>query len=211
MKPRSIPRPRVNALLFSNNTADADAVDMARKYYEQTKAKFGDKNLGTAVARGYVALALARTNKPAEAIVEFRATIPVLLDAARAGDDEDGATAVARENRVRGDCRELSRISSPATRPTPAPDIGEETFRLADVVRGQAVERALSASSARAAAKNPALAELVRKEQDLGKQIAAVVGNLNNMLGMRAGGARRRGGQGRANRPRKIEDRTRGD
>ncbi len=172
---------RVNALLSSNNTTDADAVDMSRKYYEQVKAKFGDKNITTAVARGYVAISLARFGKPAEAIAEFRATIPALLDATRAADDEDGATAVARESRVRAIVENylvfLARNPSYA-----GSDIGEETFRLADVVRGQAVERALSASSSRAAAKDPALAELVRKEQDLGKQTAAVVGNLNNML-----------------------------
>jgi CHAT domain-containing protein/tetratricopeptide (TPR) repeat protein len=174
---------RVNALLFSNNMADADAVDMARKYYERTKARQGEKSIVTAVARGYVALSLARTGKPAEAMKEFRATIPVLLDAARDGDDEDGATAVAREARVRVIVEGY--LGFLARNPTLAgTDIGEETFRLADVVRGQAVERALSASSARAAAKDKALADLVRKEQDLGKEIAAVIGNLNNMLGM---------------------------
>ena len=57
-----------------------------------------------------------------------------------------------------------------------------ETFALADAVRGQSVQKALSASSARSVAKDPALAELVRKEQDLGKQINAQLGALNNAL-----------------------------
>ena len=139
-------------LLFSNNTTDADAVDMARKYYARTKARLGERNLQTVVARGFIALSLARTNKPAEAADEFRATVPLLIELAREGDDEDGATAVAREGRVRviveGYLAFLSRNPSHATS-----DIGEETFKLADIVRGQAVERALSASSARASAK----------------------------------------------------------
>ncbi|HVG52016.1 MAG TPA: CHAT domain-containing protein, partial [Xanthobacteraceae bacterium] len=172
---------RVNALLNSNNTTDADAVEMSRKFYEINKARLGERNLTTAVARGYIALSLMRTGKLAEAAAEYRATIPLLMELLREGDDEDGATAVAREARVRGIVEGylffLSRNPQYA-----ASDIGEETFRLADVVRGQAVERALSASSARAAAKDPALAELVRKEQDFGKQISAVVGTLNNML-----------------------------
>ncbi|MGZ5827787.1 MAG: CHAT domain-containing tetratricopeptide repeat protein [Xanthobacteraceae bacterium] len=172
---------RVNALLFSNNTTDADAVEMARKYYERTKARLGERNLQTVVARGFIALSLARTNKPAEAAAEFRAAVPLLIELAREGDDEDGATAVAREGRVRviveGYLAFLSRNPSHATG-----DIGEETFKFADVVRGQAVERALSASSARASAKDPALAELVRKEQDVEKQLSAVVGTLNNLL-----------------------------
>jgi CHAT domain-containing protein len=44
------------------------------------------------------------------------------------------------------------------------------------------VQQALAASSARAAAKDPALAELVRKEQDLTKQVNAQLGTLNNVL-----------------------------
>ena len=46
-----------------------------------------------------------------------------------------------------------------------------ETFSLVDAIRGQSVQQALSASSARASVKDPALAELVRKEQDLSKQV----------------------------------------
>jgi len=49
-------------------------------------------------------------------------------------------------------------------------------------IRGHSVQQALAASSARAAAKDPALAELVRKEQDLTKQVNAALGTLNNVL-----------------------------
>ena len=42
----------------------------------------------------------------------------------------------------------------------------DEAFRLADAVRGQVVQRALGASGARVAVRNPVLADLVRKEQD---------------------------------------------
>jgi CHAT domain-containing protein len=65
-----------------------------------------------------------------------------------------------------------------------AGEIGEETFALADAVRGHSVQQALAASSARAAAKDPALAELVRKEQDLSKQVNAQLGMLNNVLSL---------------------------
>src|SRR5262249_8430567 len=56
------------------------------------------------------------------------------------------------------------------------------TFGLADAIRGHSVQQALAASSARAAARDPALAELVRKEQDLTKQVNAQLGALNNVL-----------------------------
>ena len=65
--------------------------------------------------------------------------------------------------------------------------LAEETFTLADVLRGQSVQRALQASSVRSAAQNPALAVLVRSEQDLNKQIGASVGALNNLLAQPSG------------------------
>ena len=48
------------------------------------------------------------------------------------------------------------------------------------------MQKALSASSARSVAKDPALADLVRQEQDLGKQINAQLGALNNALSSNA-------------------------
>jgi tetratricopeptide (TPR) repeat protein len=51
-------------------------------------------------------------------------------------------------------------------------------------VRGRSVQRALAASGARASIKDPALAELVRKEQDLDKQVSAQLGLLNNILAL---------------------------
>jgi CHAT domain-containing protein len=71
-----------------------------------------------------------------------------------------------------------------ARNPGVAGEIGEETFSLADAVRARSVQQALAASSARAAAKDPALAGLVRKEQDLVKQVNAQLGTLNNALSL---------------------------
>jgi hypothetical protein len=52
------------------------------------------------------------------------------------------------------------------------------------LIRGHVVQKALAASGARAAARNPALAELARNVQDLEKQIAAQLGVLNNTLAL---------------------------
>src|SRR5262249_14786825 len=61
-------------------------------------------------------------------------------------------------------------------------DVGAETFQIAEAIRDRSVERALAASSARAVAGDPALADLVRKEQDLEKEIGTEVGSLTAML-----------------------------
>jgi CHAT domain-containing protein len=52
------------------------------------------------------------------------------------------------------------------------------------VLRGQSVQRALQASSARSAIGNPELAKLVRVAQDGEKRIGAAVATLNNLLAL---------------------------
>jgi CHAT domain-containing protein len=60
----------------------------------------------------------------------------------------------------------------------------EETFGYGDVLRGQSVQRALQASSARSKIKDPVLAQLVRDSQDGEKKIGAAVATLNNLLSL---------------------------
>ena len=88
---------------------------------------------------------------------------------------------------IEGYLRLVSR--NPALAPA---SVIEETFGYADVLRGQSVQRALQASSARSAAQDPVLAQLVRASQDTDKQIGAAVGRLNNLLTAPAPSATRR-------------------
>lgn len=172
---------RVNALLATGSTADV--AGMAKEALAAEKARSGENSFNTAVARGFLAMSYARTNRRTEAAAEFKTAIPVLIAPSQTTADEDGASAVARELRIRLIVE--SYIGFLARSPNLAGgDVAEETFRLADVVRGHGVERALAASSARAAAKDPALAELARKEQDLKKQVGAALGALNNLLAL---------------------------
>ena len=107
--------------------------------------------------------------------------IPVLLTASGGSDDDAGSTAAAREGRVRFVVEGYLRVL--ALNPAMAPaNVAEETFGYADVLRGQSVQRALQASSARAATDKPELAKLVRASQDGEKQIGAAVATLNNLL-----------------------------
>lgn len=111
----------------------------------------------------------------------FRECIPVLLSVSGAADDDSGTTAAAREGRTRTVIEGYLRLLSYNPMLAPA-SVLEETFGYADVLRGQSVQRALQASSARSAAKDPVLAQLVRASQDVDKQIGAAVGTLNNLL-----------------------------
>jgi CHAT domain-containing protein len=170
---------RVSVMLIQGDAANA--LEIAQRTFERERSRSGDKSLNTAVARGYYAIALARSSKPAEALQAFRESIPVLLTTTGGSDDDSGSTAAAREGRTRFVIEGYLRVL--ALNPALAgPNVAEETFGYADLLRGQAVQRALQASSARSATDNPELADLIRASQDGEKKIGAAVASLNNLL-----------------------------
>ncbi len=157
-------------------------------------ARVGDGHFDTASARGTLAVGLMRAGRNAEAAREFKAAIPIMLSAARENADDENTTVVAaRTLRLQNTVESYFLL---LTRDAAAGDVGEETFALADAVRGQSVQQALAASSARAAAKDPKLAELVRKEQDLAKQVNAQLGTLEQCALAAIERARREGRAG---------------
>jgi CHAT domain-containing protein len=159
------------------------ALQAAQNAYDRERKASGDKSFNTAIARGYYAAALARNSRPAEALAAFKESIPVVLNTSGGSDDDSGSTAAARESRIRFVVEGYIRLL--ALNPSVSgANVAEETFSLADVLRGQSVQRALQASSVRSAAKNPELAALVRTSQDTDKRIGAAVATLNNLLAL---------------------------
>ena len=118
------------------------------------------------------------------ALQAFKESLPVLLSSSGGGDDDSGTTAAAREGPSPVRDRRLSAAAQPQSVDSHSASVVEETFGYADVLRGQSVQRALQASSARSATKNPVLAKLVRASQDTEKQIGAAVATLNNLLAL---------------------------
>ena len=172
---------RVSVMLTQGNYDNA--LEIAQRTFDRERGRSGDKSFNTAVARGYLAITLARKSKTVEALQAFKESIPVLLTASGGSDDDAGSTAAAREGRVRFVVEGYLRVL--ALNPSIAPtNVAEETFGYADVLRGQSVQRALQASSARSAIDNPELAKLVRASQDGEKQIGAAVATLNNLLAL---------------------------
>lgn len=168
--------------LYASGQVDA-GLTAAETLVKKLTARVGDNHFDTASARGTLAVGLMRAGRDAEAAREFKAAIPIMLTGARENADDENTTVVAArtlrlQNTVESYFQLLSRDGAAAG------EVGEETFALADAVRGQSVQQALAASSARAAAKYPKLADLVRKEQDLAKQVNAQLGSLNNVLSL---------------------------
>ena len=157
----------------------AEAVGIMERNLDQVRARLGERNFSTASAHGWLGFALAHAGQTARAKSEFENAMPVLLSPTREAESSDsGGGSIAQRDRVMQILVEayieLLADSGGA--------VAAETFRAADAVRGRSVERALAESSARAGAGDPALADLVRHEQDAEKQVAALQGLLTNML-----------------------------
>jgi len=167
--------------LYGSGQVDA-GIAAAERLVKNLAVRVGEANFDTASAHGTLAIGLRRASRDADAIREFKLAIPGMMAAARENADDDSSLLTARRQRLQVVVEDYLLMLAQAH--DPAADIGEETFGLADAVRGQAVQQALAASSARAAAKDPALAELVRKEQDLSKQLNAQLGMLTNALSL---------------------------
>lgn len=167
-------------------TGDPDrALPILDVALDKTRRLVGDRHRNTAGVRGWIAEAYLAKGERARALNEFRDATEVLL--ARSFDvDDESATRAAADLRLivmlGSYIGLLADIRGTALERETGLDAAAEAFRLAEVVRGRSVERALDASAARAAAQTPALADLVRREQDARKQMAALQGLLRNVL-----------------------------
>lgn len=140
-------------------------------------AVLGPRHWDTGIARGMLGAAILAQGDANAALAEFDAALPVLLQSSRQSDDEETGSA-ARDAQV----KMIFEAAMGALARSGRAGSAEESFRLADAVRGAGVQRALAQSSARAAAADPALADLVRREQDTQKQVGALQGLLTNVL-----------------------------
>jgi CHAT domain-containing protein/tetratricopeptide (TPR) repeat protein len=169
--------------LFASGQIEA-GLAAAQALLKREISRVGEKHFDTAVARGTLAVGYKQAGKQPDAVREFKAAIPMLMSAARENADDDETSAVAaRQLRLQYIIEAYIDLLAGNLK-DPGDAVAIETFRLADAIRGQSVQQALAASSARMIAKDPALSELIRKEQDLSKQISAQLGGLNNMLSL---------------------------
>lgn len=165
----------------------ADALPLLRLTIARRTERLGAQHYGTAEARGVLAMGLAATNDPEGALQEFEAALPVLLRRAQPTAQE-GDVRPARLWRlgliVETYLDLLARLRGSSLERQMHLDITAKTFQVADAARSQAVGRGLGASAARAAARAPAVADLVRRDQDAEQQIQALYGTLGTMLSM---------------------------
>ncbi|HYQ08756.1 MAG TPA: CHAT domain-containing tetratricopeptide repeat protein, partial [Xanthobacteraceae bacterium] len=169
------------AALYASGQFEA-GIAAAEALVKRQIARTGANSFDAASAHGTLAEGYARAGRDADAIAEFKVAVPMLMSAARETDNNDPTLVAARNARLQRIVEAY--IAVLARSQNASNDVAVETFGLADAVRGQAVQQALADSSARMVAKDAALAELVRTEQDRAKQISAELGTLNNLLAL---------------------------
>jgi CHAT domain-containing protein len=169
------------ALVSTGRAAEAE--ELARLAWQHHQSTLGPKHYVTAEAHGVLAMAFAKLGKHGQARDAFAASVPILLTRSRRS-DEEGGNQTAKEMRL-GLILEAYidlLVGLEDAGVGSGPDAVGEAFRLAEFARAQSVQRALSASAARAAAGNAELARLVRNEQDAVKRIGALYGLLARAL-----------------------------
>jgi CHAT domain-containing protein len=159
-------------------------IEAAQALLKRESSRVGENHFDAAAARGILAIGYMRAGRGGDAVREFNAAIPILMTAARESADDDDTTVVAgRSQQLRQVVEAYISLLARGTKDDSS-NTAAETFNLVDSIRGHSVQQALSASSARVTARDPALAELVRAEQDLSKQVNAQLGTLNNVLAL---------------------------
>lgn len=172
----------VDSALVYYKVGDVDAgLRIANELFERASSRLEEKHFSVALSRGFVGIGKFLNGEHEAALADFRAAVPILLSNSRQVDDEETA-ATASEIRLRAVLDSymgtLAHVYGNVPSPEKRAEIAAEAFRISDAARGSSVQRAVAQSSARAAARDPQLAKLVRAEQDLLRQISALFGLL---------------------------------
>ena len=165
-----------------------EAAAMLDKGLERSKRHFGEKHYRTAEIMGLTAMTLAEDGKQEQALKVFMNAMPI-LQAMTFHYDDEALTKSAQNQRfvhiTEGYLSVLDSIKGTDVEKKAGIDVGAVAFHLAELIREQSVQRAVEANCARVAAKDPGLADLVRREQDAQKQINAMYGALANATSQR--------------------------
>jgi CHAT domain-containing protein len=176
----------VALLMIGDSRAAQTVLDRAAR---DQVARFGAETHGSAVVRGFRALAVARNGDAARAVTELREIAPI-LEKGPSGDAASSDASGAAVNRIRRVLIEemVGLYADLAAKGTAIAgfDPADAAFRFADLARGMSVQGAIAQMSVRAGAGDPALEAAIRQEQDAARQIEAIRGVLAESAGQPA-------------------------
>jgi len=161
----------------------AEAAEMTENMLKFLQSKFGKNTPRSAMVHAFNGVSLQRLGKVNEAQEAFRLAIPIMVDQSR-NDAENDTTSYKHQQRTTYLFENyLSLLAQVAqNQPAQAQGAAAEAFRVADLAKGSGVQRALTASAARANIKDPQLAAMARKEQDLQRRTNTLSELLTGLL-----------------------------
>ena len=171
----------VMAMLKTSKYEQAEK--MSKSLLLKTERASGKTSPRLAIVRAFEASSLQGLGKMNEANLLYQSAIPVLIDQAR-NDVENDTSSIKQEQRLTFLFENyLAALADKAKNDSSkAASAASEAFTIADIARGSGVQRALTASAARANIKDPQLANLARKEQDLQRRINTLGELLTGLL-----------------------------
>ncbi len=169
---------------FNSGNIEAAAA-ITENIYVTNESLLGEKHYATAEALGFLAATQVVSNDLKAALSNFQDSIPILVTRSRQSHSEQDSQAFRRQRLeliLESYIHLLSKIRGTSLEHEAGFDVIAEAFRIADLSRGRSVQSALNASSARAAIRDPELANLARQEQDAQKQVSVLYGQLANLI-----------------------------
>lgn len=171
------------ALFQARNYVAAESV--LKNSHRHLRVIEGESGATAATAMGFLALARGKLGKRSQALKDLAQSYAILESQDRYQDEEASGRFVNRlrfrwlsEAYLELMADEIEALSEVERQPWIS-----TAFAVAGAVRRSSVQKALSASATRAAIRDPALAELARKEQDAGLRSAALSHILSEILG----------------------------
>ena len=163
------------ALALLRTSRAAEAITMLEPLAAELRERLGADHYESAEMRAFLAYALSLTNRRDEALKLFAETMPILT---AAGASTDGSARSPLRTRryvllLEAYLDLLVDLRGSAVAKAAGIDTVAESFRVADMARAQGLQLALTSGLARSAATDPALAALVKREQDAAQSFSA--------------------------------------
>ncbi|MDD5169260.1 MAG: CHAT domain-containing protein, partial [Syntrophales bacterium] len=156
-----------------------EAMRIISSGYEWNRKNLGDKHPRTILTVGLRGMANSLAGADRQAFADLSAALPVLM---RQGGKADASNQLPRAI-LETYIDFLGRIYGTPLEKELGVRAADESFRIVSFLGSRSVQTALGESSARAAAAyDPELADLVRREQDLNKQIAGLQETLSDAM-----------------------------
>ena len=156
-----------------------EAMRIISHAHEWNRKNFGEKHPETIWALGLRGMANAMAGNNRQAFDDFSSALPVLMGEGGKNDVPNRLHRVILETYIDF----LGRIYGTPLEKELGVRAADEAFRISGYLGGQSLQEALGESSARAAAAyDPELSDLVRREQDMRKQIQALQENLSDAM-----------------------------